>query len=249
MTVNLARLVGITRPCHGTRAIWSMSVIAIFRQLMYATQRQHGRAILPNVTRFGGERRINGVWDILFWNAAPLGPRRHTLAVSLLVGGILTFFLPLISIDPPVFHTSHWSPFDVVKQMYLGHLLQPICERCGEPMIRTFLALPFDVTVVYGLMLSALVAVWLRRATLLAWIGILGACLSLGTYMFRGGANFATKWEFETTFYGQPQSLHPSSRGPVLYGWLTFALFAVLVFIALREDIDRKPLMSSSNTP
>jgi hypothetical protein len=45
------------------------------------------------------------------------------------------------------------------------------------------------------------------------------------------GANFATKWEFEKTFYGEPQSLARSRKGPVLYGWLTFV--QVLVMCAL----------------
>jgi hypothetical protein len=104
------------------------------------------------------------------------------------------------------------------------------------------LALPFVVTLIYGLMLFALVVAWLRKSTTLAWTGILGVSLSLGTYMFRGGTNFATKWEFEKTFYGQPQSLDPSSKGPVLYGWLSFALLAVMflfVLIAIRENIDK----------
>ena len=171
------------------------------------------------------------------------------MAMFVVMGGVLTFFLRLISTHPPVFHTSHWSPFEIVRQMYLGHLPQPICERCDEPMVRSCLALPFQVTLVYGLMLAALVVACLRKSTALAWIGILGVGLSLGIYMFRGGANFATKWEFEKTFHGQPQSLDPSSKGPVLYGWLTFALLAVMfafVLIAVREDIDTS---DSSRTP
>jgi hypothetical protein len=103
------------------------------------------------------------------------------------------------------------------------------------------LALPLDVAVVYGLILSALVVLCLRKSAALAWIGIVGANFSLATYMLRGGTNFATKWEFEKTFYGEPQSLASSSNGPVLYGWLTFAFLLVmcaLVFVAIREDLD-----------
>jgi hypothetical protein len=163
------------------------------------------------------------------------------MALIVVVGGIVTFFLPLVSTNPPVLQTSDWSPFDILRQIYLGHLPQPICERCGEPAIRSLLALPFEVTVVYGLMLSALVAVWLRKSAALAWIGIVGVYFSLDTYMLKGGTNFAAKWGFEWTFYGQPQSLQPSARGPVLYGWLITALLTVmvaLVFIAIREDFD-----------
>jgi len=158
------------------------------------------------------------------------------------VGGILTFFVPLVSTHPPVLQTTNWSPFDIVRQMYLGHLPQPTCERCGDPMVRSLLALPFDVTVVYGLMVSALGALCFRKtAAAPAWIGLVGVIFSLDTYMLRGGTNFAAKWGFEKTFYGQPQSLEPSARRPVFYGWLTIALLLVmcaLVFVATREDLD-----------
>jgi len=195
----------------------------------------------PNVR----ESASKSIWDILIWSDSPssLGPKRRTMAILVAIGGCLTFFLPLISTHPPVFFTSHWSPFDIVRQMYLGHLPQPVCERCNEPVPRSCMALPILVDSIYGLMLCALVVAWFRNSRRLAWIGIVGAWLSLGTYMFRYGTNFATKWEFETTFYGQPQSLNSSSEGPVLYGWLTLALLAVmaaLVFIAVREDIDAK---------
>ena len=216
--------------------------MGIFHQLTWCAQRQKRRDYTPNVSQLEGDRRIKGLWDILFWDASPLGPKRRTVAILVVMLGILTFFLPLISTQPPVLHRSHWSPFDIVRQMYLGHLPQPICERCNEPIVRSCLALPFDVTLIYGLMLFALVVAWLRKSTTLAWTGILGVSLSLGTYMFRGGTNFATKWEFEKTFYGQPQSLDPSSKGPVLYGWLSFALLAVMflfVLIAIRENIDK----------
>lgn len=204
------------------------------------------------MTRLEGEPETNGVWENLFWDASPLGPQRRAIVMLVVAGGMLTFFLPLVSTQPPVLHTSRWSLFDIVRQMYLGHLPQPICERCDEPMVRSCMALPFLITLIYGLMFCALVFAWLRKSTALAWTGILGIGLSLGTYMFRGGTNFETKWEFEKTFYGQPQSLGPSSKGPVLYGWITFALLAVmaaLVFIAVREDIDAKPSTKVPNLP
>jgi len=185
--------------------------------------------------------RRSSFWDILAGNGPPMGPKRRSLALIVVAGGILTFFVPLVSTRPPVLRTTDWSPFDIVRQMYLGHLPQPICERCGEPMIRSLLALPFDVAVVYGLMLSALGALCFRKTAVLAWIGIVGITFSLQTYMVTGGTNFATKWGFEWTFYGQPQSLQSSAKGPVFYGWLTTALLMVMcaiVFVATREDLD-----------
>lgn len=187
----------------------------------------------------------NGFWGIVGGRGAPLGPKRRSLALMVVVGGILTFFVPLVSTNPPVVGTTEWSPFSIVRQMYFGRLPQPICETCGEPIIRSLLALPPFVTIVYALMISALVALCFPAAPVaLARMGLIGIVLSLDTYMFRGGVNFVTKWEFEKTFYGDPQSLAPSSNGPVHYGWLTVAMFAVmgaLVFIATHEDLDSYP--------
>lgn len=184
-------------------------------------------------------------WGIVAGRGTPLGPRRRSLAFIVVMGGILTFFLPLVSTNPPVVKTADWSPFDMVRQMYFGRLPQPICETCGEPLVRSLLALPVEVTVVYALMIFALGALCFREApAALARMGLLGAFLSLDTYMPRGGVNFATKWEFEQTFYGTPQSLAPSSNGPVHYGGLTIALFVVmgaLLYVVTREDLDGEP--------
>lgn len=181
-------------------------------------------------------------WDLLAGNGLPLGRQRRSIAIIVLLGGILTFFLPLVSADPAVSQTTNWSLFNIVRQMYLGRLPQPNCETCGEPIVRLLLALPFDVTVVYGLMLFALAVLCFRKiAATPAWIGIVGVIFSLDTYMLRGGTNFGTKWEFEKILYGKSQSLAPSSDGPVHYGWLTVALLLVmcaLVLVAVREDID-----------
>ena len=225
-----------------------MSEMAILRQLSAAVCPQQHTALYfhqkdgPKVGQREHGVGRHSFWEILTGNGPPLGRKRRSMALLVVTAGILTFFVPLVSTHPPVLQTTDWSPFDIVRQMYLGRLPQPICERCGEPIIRSLLALPFQVTLVYGLMLSAL-AVLCRRATAaaLAWIGIIGVVFSLDTYMLRGGTNFAAKWGFEWTFYGQPQSLEPSAQGPVLYGWLTIALLTVmvaLVFIAVREDLD-----------
>jgi hypothetical protein len=90
-------------------------------------------------------------------------------------------------------------------------------------------------------MLTALGAICFRRSAALAWIGIAGVAFSLDTYMLKGGTNFATKWGFEWTFYGRPQSLKPSTNGPVFYGWLTITLSTVMgavVFVATRDGLD-----------
>jgi hypothetical protein len=184
----------------------------------------------------------NSFWDILAGQGAPLGSTRRTLAVIIVLAGVLTFFVPLVSTHPPVVQRTRWSPFAIVRQMYLGSLPQPICERCGEPVIRSLLALPVYISMVYLLLIFALVRLGFRNATAsIANTSLIGIWFSLSTYMFRGGTNFRTEVEFERTFYGYSRSLGPSDNGPVFYGWLTLVLLAALtalLFIATHEDLD-----------
>ena len=77
------------------------------------------------------------------------------LALSIVAAGILTFFYPFVTTDPPVAGAARWSSFGIVLQMYNGVLPAPVCERCGEPLIRTFLALPLLVTIEYFFMVAA----------------------------------------------------------------------------------------------
>ncbi|HUB02152.1 MAG TPA: hypothetical protein VL983_05680, partial [Terriglobales bacterium] len=84
------------------------------------------------------------------------------------MAGILTFFAPLVSTNPPVTQITRWSPFSIVRQMYLGKLPEPTCERCGEPAVRSLLALPVLVMAVYALMLLALFALCFSDAQALA---------------------------------------------------------------------------------
>jgi hypothetical protein len=123
--------------------------------LWYAPQLQ-GALYFDREDMKHADRREQGLrrssfWDILAGNGLAMGPKRRSLALVVVAGGILTFFVPLVSTYPPVLQITDWSPFNIVRQMYLGHLPQPICERCGEPVIRSLLALPFDITVVYAL--------------------------------------------------------------------------------------------------
>jgi hypothetical protein len=51
--------------------------------------------------------------------------------------GFFTFFLPLVTVDPPVLDTTHWSAFNIVRQMYQGNCTHPhangAASRSFEP--------------------------------------------------------------------------------------------------------------------
>jgi hypothetical protein len=145
-------------------------------------------------------------------------------ALLVIVVGLLTFFLPLVSIDPPVLDKTHWSAFDIVQAMYQGHLHAPAgCARCGEPAVRAIMALPLLVTVIYGLLVVALLPLSipyaLNTVATISGLGVIG-CLFLSGH--------ATAWGFEETFYG-----HWSGTRHVHGGLLQLALLGDMVTLFL----------------
>ena len=54
-----------------------------------------------------------------------LGAKRRLLAISILVLGLTTFFIPLISTDPAVMGTGSWSLWNVVAAVQNGTLTNP----------------------------------------------------------------------------------------------------------------------------
>jgi hypothetical protein len=158
-------------------------------------------------------------------------PRSSALLV---IGfGLLTFFLPLVTVDPPVLAATHWSAFDIVRQMYLGNLHSPACERCGEPLVRALVALPAPVTAIYIMMVVALMPLSVPYAmNTVAAISGLGGIASL--YLSRPG----TGWAFEDTFYG-----HWSYVQHVHYGLLQLALLTVMaaLFLIARSGAEARP--------
>ena len=152
----------------------------------------------------------------------PSGTSR-LLALSIVSAGILTFFYPFVTTDPTVAGAVRWSPFDIALQMFNGVLPAPACERCGEPLIRTLLALPFMVTIQYFFMMAAGVALCSHKsARVTIWIAAFGIYNCL-----RGEYGAATRQEFERTFFGL------SRRGHVHYGELLAAHLVVMVAIVL----------------
>ncbi len=147
-----------------------------------------------------------------------IGKADRVLGFLIVICGLCTMLVPLITVRPPVAHLARWSPMAVVVEMYKGNLPSPTCERCGEPLIRSLVALPFELTMIYLLALGSLIPLSCRNGsrglTVMAGLGVL---LALGL----GG--LSTRLEFRDTFYG-PMGTH----GEVHYGWLQFVLFSVM---------------------
>jgi hypothetical protein len=144
-------------------------------------------------------------------------------ALLVIVVGLLTFFVPLVTVDRPVVGRTHWSAFNIVWEMYQGNLHADNCERCGEPPVRALLALPVSITAIYMLMIVALVPLSVPYASnTLASISGFGGIVSL--YLSRRG----TAWAFEETFYGRISSVRH-----VHYFLLQLALLGVMAGLFL----------------
>lgn len=162
-------------------------------------------------------------------------PAKRTLLLLILAFGCLTFFLPLVRIDPPVLERTRWSCFQIVREAYRGRLPSPDCERCGEAAIRAVVSLPFLVSVVYALMLVALVPLSVPYASeTVSSLACIGGLICL--YMARRPDLGAS---LRKTLYGD------SSVGHIAWRDLQVALLAVmaaLFYVALCEVVRRRKL-------
>jgi len=166
--------------------------------------------------------------------AKPLGRRRRSLAFLAIVAGLLTFFLPLVTTHPAVMGRSHWSPWNISRQIYEGNL---------PPSI------PLMATVSYLLLMVAFGALCLTSSRdVLAKIAIFGFFTS---WFWRGDRR-----SFEVLFYGDvhyevTRYHYLGIVSHVGFGDLTIVLLGAmgsLLYIALKEDLDLEPVTESSAT-
>jgi hypothetical protein len=154
----------------------------------------------------------------------------RSLAFSIVMVGLLSFFWPLVAIDPPVAGVRRWSCFEIVQRMYGGDLPAPICETCDDPRIRALLALPFAVATGYCFTLAAALALCIRKSAR----AVIAISLIGGYGWIRGGWTIGSRLEFQRTFFGPGQ-------GHVHYGALPALQIAVmgllfLVALDLRDE-------------
>jgi hypothetical protein len=194
-----------------------------------------GDRLKPDSVSWGRTRRVKSS-----------DPAQRLLMLIVVIAGILTFFLPLISVDPPVVGRRLWSPFKVVEEAYDGNLSQPVCERCAEPAVKAFVALPLDVTIIYLLILSTLVPISVPYGSeIVSGIAALAGIASL--YLGKGRM---TAHVLADTLYGPGHFTGSARTGHVdVHTWpLHLALLGVsagLFFLANSEVVIKRP----SRTP
>lgn len=168
--------------------------------------------------------------------AQTMGRRRVSLAFLAIVSGLMTFFVPLVTTDPPVLGRGHWSPWDIFSAITIGEL----------PIKRDDLlsSLPIMATAIYVLLIIALVALGFSRSPrILARVAAVGCFTS---WFWRGD-----RISLEEMFYGDFSYHRFSLVRHVGFGGLTLCLLGVmgsLLFIAMNEDIDEHPSPKSRQT-
>ena len=157
--------------------------------------------------------------------ARNLGQRRKLLALLIVVSGLLTFFLPLITTEPSVLGRTAWSPWDILWGVYKGDLL---------PNRSDVFSLPLMAPLIYVLLLIALAALLQSRSPdVLARIAAIGCCC---IWLWRGD-----RISFEEMFYGHFSYQHFSLIRRVGFGTLTITLLGVmglLLLLAMDKNLD-----------
>ena len=158
------------------------------------------------------------------------------LALCIAVTGILTFFTKSITTDPTVANLTRWSPVDIVLQMYQGALPAPNCERCGEPFIRTALALPIWVTAEYFLLAAIVVGLcfrWHPRAILFLAVAAVYNSFAL--------MRVGTELEFHRTFYRFSHQAGLVHYGQLVAEHVLVAIALFLTSLEILEDFAAEP--------
>ena len=145
-----------------------------------------------------------------------------------LVIGILTFFVPLVTTNPPVLNKTRWSVFDIVQHVWARELPP------GPDWEQAIVYFPVDCLLLYVFLLFAVVKLRSPEAhRTLALVAALS--IYLDAWMWR-------TWKaFEVTFYGHVSYDNMSSVRHVGLGELALVQLAVwgaLLFIIADEDLD-----------
>lgn len=80
-----------------------------------------------------------------------LGEERKLLALLVIAIGVCTFFLPMVSLKPPLLNRTEWSALNIVSHVYERKLPVP-GGRLDEGLIEiglTYLLLPFALIATY----------------------------------------------------------------------------------------------------
>jgi hypothetical protein len=128
---------------------------------------------------------------VVGFDSVHLGPRRRLLAITILGIGLLTFFAPLITTQPPVLGKTRWSMFDIVSNVYSGDFF---------PSRAQIVSFPIAVPIAYLLIsCSLLVVCFFRSQGALPAIAVAGMLLAVRAWYWERG-------DFQLMFYGAPGS-------------------------------------------
>src|SRR5438552_8821609 len=105
-----------------------------------------------------------------------MGRRKRSFAFLIVVGGILRFFLRLVTTDPPVMGRTRWSGWNIACQVQAGNM--PPVRHYSERN-EFLLSIPLMAATIYLLLVVALIALCFSCSPeVLAKIAVVGWCTS-----------------------------------------------------------------------
>ena len=154
--------------------------------------------------------------------AKPLGGPRKRIALGIITLGVVTFVLPMVTLDPPVLNRAQWSPVQILSAVYAGEL--PVAKGHFDETL-------FEAAMLYLLMIAGLGAVYLPRSPKpLTVISLLGFVVSSSARFWHLGFMFLfNSWE--------PGGVRIGLAGWIL-PWVMPALFALCFAKSLDVDDD-----------
>jgi hypothetical protein len=168
--------------------------------------------------------KITGADELRF------GLTRKLLVLVVLALAVLSFFLPLVSVSPPVMSQTRWSAFDIVSYVYQAGLVRSSSD---------LLNFPIEFALAYILALIAFYVLTLRRSQrTLVHIGVFGVGLLL--YGWTRAAE-----TFGIALFRDFPATEITSTPKVGFNDLLAALLLImssLLFITASEFIDGRPL-------
>jgi hypothetical protein len=166
--------------------------------------------------------QITGAEELRF------GLMRKLLALIVLALAVFCFFLPLVSVTPPVTNQAEWSSLDLVSYLYQAGLVRSISD---------LLNFPVEFALAYLLMpIAFYVVTVLRSQRTIIQIAALGIGLVL--YGWTRAAD-----SFAVAFFRDYPSTEITSTPHVQSGALLSVLLLImgcLMFISLSEFLDGK---------
>lgn len=165
-----------------------------------------------------------------------LGKRTRPMAVLVALIGLATFFVPLVVTSTPVMGLTHWSPWQIVIEMFRGNLPAAVLLTAnGMGAIRWLAfvnAILFGSLFVYA-MLAGVMVVALGKAQRFILGGLAGAGMLAALVELRGFSDFQL-----AILGGLPATVGGQQVEAMPLGLVWFCVLVLILVIAAWKELE-----------